>query len=441
VAAVSGIARQRGLSLGPREIRSLFKATGTAQQNPAGGLIGPLPNLRAAIDALPGSTTPWTATASSSAAGLPPANAIDGNLSTRWSSGRAQASGQFFQLDLGSAQTFNRLVLNTGAANATEYPRGWAVRVSTDGTTFGDPIATGRGSGQLTTIDLPSTTARHIRVSLTAGSTTQWSIAEFGVSTVVNDFSMSVNPTSATVRRGASTTATVATTTTSGSAQTVNLSATGQPAGVAVSFAPASVTSGTNATMTVAVGADAAVGRYPITVTGRAGGTTRTSVFTLTVTTADPDAFALTLNPGAGTAAPGTSTTAAVNTTTTSGSTQTVRLSAGGQPTGVSVSFAPTSVTSGASSTMTVSVGAGVAAGRYPITVTGTGSVTRTATYTLTVTSGGCAGLPAWSATKSYVPGDMVTHRGHKWKSIWYSTGAVPGEPTSWAVWEDWGAC
>ena len=41
----------------------------------------------------------------------------------------------------------------------------------------------------------------------------------------------------------------------------------------------------------------------------------------------------------------------------------------------------------------------------------------------------------------SYVPGDQVSYNGHKWSSQWYSTGAQPGAPGSWAVWKDAGAC
>ncbi|SDY89819.1 Subtilase family protein [Lysobacter sp. yr284] len=47
VVALSGIAKQRGITLTPRQMRDLLKNTGTAQTG--GGNIGPLPNLRAAI--------------------------------------------------------------------------------------------------------------------------------------------------------------------------------------------------------------------------------------------------------------------------------------------------------------------------------------------------------------------------------------------------------
>ncbi|MFF4892493.1 M4 family metallopeptidase [Micromonospora chersina] len=103
--------------------------------------------------------------------------------------------------------------------------------------------------------------------------------------------------------------------------------------------------------------------------------------------------FSLTVGPASGSVQPGASTTATVSTATTSGSAQTVSLSATGAPSGVTVSFSPSSVQSGASSTMTVSASASAAAGTYTITVTGSGSTSHTAQYVLTVGgTGGCTG-------------------------------------------------
>ncbi|GAB3892557.1 hypothetical protein GCM10029964_067550 [Kibdelosporangium lantanae] len=270
---------------------------------------------------------------------------------------------------------------------------------------------------------------------------TIWKLAV--TDTPQNDFSVSVSPTSGTVRAGATGTFTVNTTTTSGSPQNVTLSASGLPNGVSVSFNPATVQSGASATATVTVSSSAAAGTSQIVVTGT-GGKAHTANYGLTVTNDQPGPdFSLTLNPSTGSVDAGGSGTFTVNTTTTSGSPQNVTLSASGLPTGVSVSFDPATVQSGASSTATVTVNASTARGTYPITVTGTGSVSRAATYTLTVTGGdtGCNGVPAWSATTAYVPNDVVSYNGHKWTSTWYSTGAEPGAPGSWAVWQDQGAC
>nr|WP_042188449.1 M28 family peptidase [Kibdelosporangium sp. MJ126-NF4]CEL18259.1 Aminopeptidase Y (Arg, Lys, Leu preference) [Kibdelosporangium sp. MJ126-NF4]CTQ90359.1 Aminopeptidase Y (Arg, Lys, Leu preference) (EC 3.4.11.15) [Kibdelosporangium sp. MJ126-NF4] len=258
-----------------------------------------------------------------------------------------------------------------------------------------------------------------------------------------NDFSVSLSPASGSVKAGTTGTFTVNTTTTSGSPQNVTLAASNLPGGVSVSFNPASVQSGSSSTATVTVNSSASAGTSQLTVTGT-GAQVRTASYGLTVTrdSTDPD-FAVSLNPSSGSVEVGNSATFTVNTATISGAAQNVTLSAAGQPTGVSVSFNPASVQSGSSSTATVTVDPTTTAGAYSITVTGVGSVTRTATYSLTVTGGGtgCGGVQAWSATASYVPDDLVSHNSHKYKSTWYSSGAEPGAPSSWAVWQDQGAC
>ncbi|MET7426467.1 M28 family peptidase [Dactylosporangium sp. NPDC005555] len=156
------------------------------------------------------------------------------------------------------------------------------------------------------------------------------------------------------------------------------------------------------------------------------------------------DDFTLSLSPSAASVPPGGSTTTTVSTQLTSGSAQTVALSVSGLPSGATAAFSPASVQSGGTSTLTIGTAAGTPAGTYTLTVLGDGvSADRTATYTLTVTGGGggCSGVPAWNPTTGYVPGDRVSHNGRVWNSTWYSTGAEPGAPGSWAVWADAGAC
>jgi subtilase family serine protease len=84
-------------------------------------------------------------------------------------------------------------------------------------------------------------------------------------------------------------------------------------------------------------------------------------------------------------------------------------------------------------------------AGASTVTVVANSGTAKSSTsFTWTVTgggSGGCTGLTPWSATTSYVPGDVVSYNGHKYTSTWYSTGAAPDAPASWAVWTDNGAC
>ncbi|MEU6126203.1 M20/M25/M40 family metallo-hydrolase [Streptomyces sp. NPDC047123] len=98
-----------------------------------------------------------------------------------------------------------------------------------------------------------------------------------------NDFSLGLSPASGKVDPGGSTTATVTTTTVTGSAQQIALSAAGAPTGVNVSFDPGTVTSGSNATLKVTTSSATTPGTYPITVTGTAGTRTHTVQYTLTV--------------------------------------------------------------------------------------------------------------------------------------------------------------
>ncbi|MEV0650138.1 S8 family serine peptidase [Phytomonospora sp. NPDC050363] len=99
-----------------------------------------------------------------------------------------------------------------------------------------------------------------------------------------NDFSIALSPSSGNVQPGSSTTTTVSTQTTNGSAQNVALSASGLPSGVTASFSPTSVTSGGSSTLTLSVSASAAQGSYSVTVNGT-GEVTRTATYSLTVGT------------------------------------------------------------------------------------------------------------------------------------------------------------
>jgi hypothetical protein len=203
-----------------------------------------------------------------------------------------------------------------------------------------------------------------------------------------SDFSISANPSSLSVQQGASGTSTISTAVTSGSAQTVNLSASGQPTGTTVSFNPAAVTAGGSSTMTVSVGATTTPGSYTITVTGTGSAATHTVDVALTVTAAPASDFSISANPGSLSIAQSASGTSTITTAVTSGSPQTVSLSASGQPSGTTVSFNPASITSGGSSTMTVSVGATTPTGSYTIAVTGTGtSATHSVNVSLAVTA------------------------------------------------------
>lgn len=125
--------------------------------------------------------TGWTASASSSNINESPANALDGDPNTRWSSGTSQSGGEWFQVDMKSMKSFNKVTLDsTGSAN--DYPRGYQVFVSTDGANWGSAVASGTGSSAVTTITFPTQYARYIKIVQTGtGTFYWWSIHEFYV--------------------------------------------------------------------------------------------------------------------------------------------------------------------------------------------------------------------------------------------------------------------
>ncbi len=104
----------------------------------------------------------------------------DDDATTRWSTGAAQAPGQYVQVDLGKVGPVSRVVLDAGTSSG-DYPRSYELHVSNDGILWGDPVATGSGTGQLTVIDLPRSKARYLRVINTGSAPNWWSVADFRV--------------------------------------------------------------------------------------------------------------------------------------------------------------------------------------------------------------------------------------------------------------------
>ncbi len=125
----------------------------------------------------------WAASASSTEGGGSAANAIDGSFDSRWSSGTAQTAGQWFQIDLGSVQAFDRIAFDAGNS-VNDFARGYEILVSDNGTDWStDPaIASGTGTGSLIDVSLSTPVkARYIRIVQTGSASYWWSIAELNV--------------------------------------------------------------------------------------------------------------------------------------------------------------------------------------------------------------------------------------------------------------------
>jgi glucosylceramidase len=102
--------------------------------------------------------------------------AVDDDATTRWTTGAGQQPGQSLEVDLGRRQTVRRVVLDTGV-DSGDFPRGYELHAGRDGERY-ELVATGAGSGQLTTIDFRATEARFLRVVQTATAPQWWSVAD-----------------------------------------------------------------------------------------------------------------------------------------------------------------------------------------------------------------------------------------------------------------------
>jgi len=203
-------------------------------------------------------------------------------------------------------------------------------------------------------------------------------------------FSLSASPSSVSVAQGRSGTSTITSAVTGGFSSSISLSASGQPSGVTVGFNPGSITGAGTSAMTMTVASTTATGTYNITVTGTSGSTTETTTVSLTVTPAQSPNFTISASPSSVSVVQGNNGTSTITTSVSGGFNSAIALSASGQPSGVTVSFNPTSIAAPGSgtSTMTMAVASTTATGTYTITVTGTGGgTTHTTTVSLTVTA------------------------------------------------------
>ncbi|WOO40584.1 discoidin domain-containing protein [Rubellicoccus peritrichatus] len=109
------------------------------------------------------------------------ANAIDGDTSTRWPTRQFQTPGQTFTVDFTERQLIHRILLET-VDNPEDYPRGYIVRGSNNGTDYTE-IISGSGNGATTSIELSQpVTYRYIQIEQTGSSNNRWwSIHEINI--------------------------------------------------------------------------------------------------------------------------------------------------------------------------------------------------------------------------------------------------------------------
>jgi subtilase family serine protease len=200
-------------------------------------------------------------------------------------------------------------------------------------------------------------------------------------------FGLTASPTTVSVLQGGTGRSTIASTVLNGFNSTISLSATGQPAGVTVTFSPTSITGAGTSTITFAASASVAAGTYRIAVTGTSGSVTESVALALTVSK-PPTGYTISASPTTISVAQGSSGTTTITSVISGAFNSAISLEATGYPIGVSVSFSPKSIPKPGSgkSTLKISVGKKVAVGNHTITINAMGAgIPRTIQVTLDV--------------------------------------------------------
>ncbi len=123
----------------------------------------------------------WQATASDTFSSSKPEYAIDGDVNTRWTSGRGQAPGLWFELDLGEPEIFFSIVIDSSQF-ASDEGASYNIYFSNDGT-FGTAARSAVPGSSITTVKFDSAVvARYVKIELaTANASSWWSIGEVHV--------------------------------------------------------------------------------------------------------------------------------------------------------------------------------------------------------------------------------------------------------------------
>ena len=246
-------------------------------------------------------------------------------------------------------------------------------------------------NGQIAaTLTVNSATAAVGSYPLTITGTNGSLIHSTLITLIVNgspDFTLSATPLSKSLKQGTQGTYAITVASLSGFNSAVNLAVTGCPPNATCTVTNP-VTPPANgqiaATLTVN-SATAAVGSYPLTITGTNGSLIHSTLITLIVN-GSPD-FTLSANPASNTVTRGSSTSYSINIKSVNGFNSAVRFSVIGLPTNVSTIFTPSSVTGSGNSSMKITVKRGVPiVTNLSITVKGaSGALSHSQPLTLTI--------------------------------------------------------
>lgn len=121
-----------------------------------------------------------TATASSSNASYPPADAVDGDLDSYWRSGSVSSSNPvaWLRVDLGATSTVGRAIVHW---RSSYYARSYELQVSQDGSNWSTSYSTTAGAGGSQEFYFAQTPARYVRLYMTQNNSSTYRINEFEI--------------------------------------------------------------------------------------------------------------------------------------------------------------------------------------------------------------------------------------------------------------------
>jgi uncharacterized membrane protein len=186
------------------------------------------------------------------------------------------------------------------------------------------------------------------------------------------DFSVNINPSSATVAKGGKTTVTASIGSQGSFSGMVQLEITGAPVGVSANLSSTAVNGSGSPTLTVSASSSAATGTYNLTLWGASGNLSHSTNFSVVVsnTSTNPD-FSLSAAPASQSIAIGQNTSFTVSVAALNGFTGSVSLTASGLPSGMQAVYSPASITTSGTATLNISTASSTAAGTYTLTIAG----------------------------------------------------------------------
>jgi uncharacterized membrane protein len=256
------------------------------------------------------------------------------------------------------------------------------------------PISGSGGSSTLTITTSSNTPTGNYTLTITGTSGTL--VVHVPVTLVVQDFSVTVSPSSQSVAAGGNTTYTITTAGLNGLGFSGNVTlsvGSGLPTGSTATFSPNPIAGVGSSTLTVTIPSSAAAGNYQFNAIGTDGTLSHSVPITLTVIAPD---FTISASPSSISVLPGGCVSYTVSTTALNGFAGVVSLSQSGAPSGSSATFNPLSINGAGSSTLTVCTSPSTPAGSYTITITGiSGTVNHNTPVILVVQDFSLSATPA----------------------------------------------